>query len=268
LAQLWQNAVMFTHHEPMALNRTPPVTTEHQLPGLIRLFVAGGLATAGLLAFAIDLPVAEWFRDHRLPKELNRYLNFAEVFGHGIGVAMICLGAFVLDSSLRFPSLTWPAIRWPTYQPTAHKRHAARMLGGLVAGPLLVLLLKQLVDRVRPRAADFSEATDVFSTFGRGLLAAGAGEGSDLHSFPSGHSATAAALASILIWKYPRGRWFFVLLAASACLQRLASSAHYPSDACLGAAIGVLGAAIVLGREESPAEELSCGPRSQATDGG
>ncbi|NDH94067.1 MAG: hypothetical protein EBZ13_05935, partial [Planctomycetia bacterium] len=129
MAQLWQNAVMFTHHEPMALNRTPPVTTEHQLPGLIRLFVAGGLATAGLLAFAIDLPVAEWFRDHRLPKELNRYLNFAEVFGHGIGVAMIMLGAFVLDGSLRFPSLTWPAIRWPTYQPTAQKRHAARMLG-------------------------------------------------------------------------------------------------------------------------------------------
>jgi membrane-associated phospholipid phosphatase len=255
------------HHETMALERTPTVTAANHFSGWTRLFVAGGLTVAGLLALAIDLPVAEWFHGHRLPKELNRYLNFAEVFGHGIGVAMIMLGAFVLDSSLRFPSLTWPAIRWPTYQPTAQKRHAARMLGGLVAGPLLVLLLKQLVDRVRPRAADFSEATDVFSTFGRGLLAAGAGAGSDLHSFPSGHSATAAALASILIWKYPRGRWFFVLLAASACLQRLASSAHYPSDACLGAAIGVLGAAMVLGCEESPAEQAACAPRSPAAGG-
>ena len=255
------------HHETMALERTPTVTAANHFSGWTRLFVAGGLATAGLLALAIDLPVAEWFRDHRLPKELNRYLNFAEVFGHGIGVAMICLGAFVLDSSLRFPSLTWPAIRWPTYQPTAQKRHAARMLGGLLAGPLLVLLLKQLVDRVRPRAADFSEAADVFATFGRGLLAAGAGGGSDLDSFPSGHSATAAALASVLIWKYPRGRWFFVLVAASACLQRLASSAHYPSDACLGAAIGVLGAAMVLGCEESPAEQAACAPRSPAAGG-
>ena len=255
------------HHETMALEQTPTVTVANHFSGWTRLLVAGGLAVAGLLALAIDLPVAEWFRDHRLPKELNRYLNFAEVFGHGIGVAMICLGAFVLDSSLRFPSLTWPAIRWPTYQPTAQKRHAARMLGGLLAGPLLVLLLKQLVDRVRPRAADFSEAADVFATFGRGLLAAGAGGGSDLDSFPSGHSATAAALASVLIWKYPRGRWFFVLVAASACLQRLASSAHYPSDACLGAAIGVLGAAMVLGCEESPAEQAACAPRSPAAGG-
>jgi membrane-associated phospholipid phosphatase len=251
----------------MALERTPTVTVANHFSGWTRLLVAGGLAVAGLLALAIDLPVAEWFRDHRLPKELNRYLNFAEVFGHGIGVAMIMLGAFVLDGSLRFPSLTWPAIRWPTYQPTAQKRHAARMLGGLLAGPLLVLLLKQLVDRVRPRAADFSEAADVFATFGRGLLAAGAGGGSDLDSFPSGHSATAAALASVLIWKYPRGRWFFVLVAASACLQRLASSAHYPSDACLGAAIGVLGAAMVLGCEESPAEQAACAPRSPAAGG-
>ncbi|MGA1619571.1 MAG: phosphatase PAP2 family protein [Pirellulales bacterium] len=255
------------HHETMALERTPTVTAANHFSGWTRLLVAGGLTVAGLLALAIDLPVAEWFHGHRLPKELNRYLNFAEVFGHGIGVAMIMLGAFVLDGSLRFPSLTWPAIRWPTYQPTAQKRHAARMLGGLLAGPLLVLLLKQLVDRVRPRAADFSEAADVFATFGRGLLAAGAGGGSDLDSFPSGHSATAAALASILIWKYPRGRWFFVLVAASACLQRLASSAHYPSDACLGAAIGVLGAAMVLGCEESPAEQAACAPRSPAAGG-
>ena len=255
------------HHETMTIEPPPPAHATHQL-GTTRLFIAGGLAIAGLLAFAIDLPVAEWFHDHRLPKELSRYLNFTEVFGHGIGVAMIMLGAFVLDDSLRFPSLTWPAIRWPTYQPTAPKRQAARMLGGLVAGPLMVLLLKQLIDRVRPRAADFSKGAEVFDTFGRGLLAADAGGGSDLHSFPSGHSATAAALASVLVWKYPRGRWFFVLLAASACLQRLASSAHYPSDACLGAAIGVLGSALVLGREGSPAEHAATTPLFPAAGSG
>ena len=252
----------------MTIEPPPPAIAAPHTLGRTRLFIAGVLASAGLLAFAIDLPVAEWFRSHRLPKELNRYLNFTEVFGHGIGVAMIMLGAFVLDDSLRFPSLTWPAIRWPTYQPTAPKRWAARMLGGLIAGPLMVLLLKQLIDRVRPRAADFSNAAEVFDTFGRGLLAADAGGSSDLHSFPSGHSATAAALASVLIWKYPRGRWFFVLLATSACLQRLASSAHYPSDACLGAAIGVLGSAIVLGREESPAEDAAAAPFAPVADSG
>jgi len=249
----------------MTIERTSPETALSHSRGAARLLVAGGLAAAGLLALAVDLPVAEWFRDHRLPKEVSRYLNFAEVFGHGIGVAMIMLGVFALDGSLRFPALTWPAIRWPTFQPTADRRHAARMLGGLLAGPLTVLLLKQLIDRVRPRAADLSQAVSVFDTFGRSLLAEGAGGGSDLHSFPSGHSATAAALASVLIWKYRRGRWFFLLLATSACLQRLASSAHYPSDACLGAAIGVVGATIVLGRERSPTEHPAERPVSPAT---
>ena len=71
-----------------------------------------------------------------------RYLDLAEVFGHGIGVAMIMIGAFFLDRSIQFPSIKWPAIRWPTFQPTEKKRCGARMLGGLLFGPLGVLLLK------------------------------------------------------------------------------------------------------------------------------
>lgn len=215
-----------------------------------RLTTAILLAVSGLMALAIDLPVALWFRTNSLPKELMRYLSFTEVFGHGTGVAVIMVGIFCLDHSLRFPSLTWPALRWPTFQPTPARRHAARMLGGLIAGPLVVLLIKQLVDRVRPRAASLIGVSSPFDTFGSELLSAEVHGRSDLHSFPSGHSATAAALATILIWKYPQARWFFITLAFSACLQRLASSAHYPSDACLGAAIGVLGAAIVLGKEQ------------------
>ena len=222
-----------------------------------RLTTAILLAGLGLIAFAIDLPAALWFQSGSLPKEVMRYLTFTEVFGHGTGVAVIMIGVFCLDRSLRFPSLTWPALRWPTFQPTPARRHAARMLGGLLAGPLVVLLLKQLIDRVRPRAADLVRASSPFDTFGADLLSSGPHSSSDLHSFPSGHSATAAALASILIWKYPQARWFFVTLAISACLQRLASSAHYPSDACFGAAIGVLGAAVVLGREQ-----LAAGPAS------
>ncbi len=236
----------------MTVEPTPHPSPTARASTATRLAVAGGLAAIGLLALAVDLPVAGWFRDHRLPKELARYLNFTEVFGHGIGVAVIMVGAFSLDRSLQFPSLNWPAIRWPTFQPSVARRHAARMLGGLVAGPLTVLLLKQLIDRVRPRAADLTAAVSAVDTFGRGLLADAAGGGSDLQSFPSGHSATAAALGSVLIWKYPQGRWFFLVLTVSACLQRIASSAHYPSDACIGAAIGVAGAAIVLGGEPAP----------------
>ncbi len=241
-----------------------PMPSSARLPWW-RFAVAAVLAGCGLLALALDVPVAVWFRGQPLPREVMRYLSFCEVFGHGLGVAVIMIGVFCLDPSLRFPALSWPAIRWPTYQTTAARRHAARMLGGLVAGPLTVLLLKQAIDRVRPRAANLAEAVSAVDTFGRDLLSAGPHGSSDLHSFPSGHSATAAALAAVLIWKYPQGRWFFLTLAVSACLQRLASSAHYPSDACFGAALGVLGAAIILGREPTPRTSSDPAAPPQAT---
>ena len=214
----------------------------------MRMIIIAALVVLGLLAFPTDIAVVLWIQNSHPPKELLRFLNFAEVFGHGIGVAAIMIGTFCLDGSIQFPSITWPAIRWPTFQPTTAKRYGARMLGGLMAGPLAVLLLKQLIDRARPRATNFDVVASVLDTFGTASLAAGPRGSSDLHSFPSGHSATAAALATVLIWKYPQGRLFFLTLAVSACLQRIFSMSHYPSDAFLGAACGVLGATIVLGR--------------------
>ena len=216
-----------------------------------RVFAAGLLAALGLLVFPADVSVALWAKSSHPPKDLMQYLNLAEVFGHGIGVTMIMIGTFCLDRSIQFPSIRWPAICWPTFQPTTKKKFGARMLGGLMFGPLAVLLIKQLVDRSRPRATNFELVTSVFDTFGTVSLVAGPRGSSDLNSFPSGHSATAAALATVLIWKYPQARLFFLLVAISACLQRIFSMAHYPSDVCIGAACGILGAAIVLGQESA-----------------
>jgi undecaprenyl-diphosphatase len=57
----------------------------------------------------------------------------------------------------------------------------------------------------------------------------------------------AAGLAAALSWKYPRAAWFFAALAIAAATQRVATSAHYPSDVLLGAALGLAGAAVFLG---------------------
>ena len=89
------------------------------------------------------------------------------------------------------------------------------MLGGLLLGPIGVLVLKLLIDRSRPRATDFSLVTSVLDTFGSHSVIAGPLRSNDLHSFPSGHSATAAALATVLIWKYPQGRLFFIVVATT-----------------------------------------------------
>ena len=64
-------------------------------------------------------------------------------------------------------------------------------------------------------------------------------------------------LFAALAWRYPRGRWLFLVFAVSAALQRVATSAHYPSDICFGAALGMLGAAIFLSDQPLVAD----GPR-------
>lgn len=234
-----------------AVQGEPATAYRRRLLGL-----AAALAFLGGLALAIDLPVARWFKAHRPPSEVMRLLNFSEVFAHGTGVAVILLVAAVLDHSLLPGSLSAPSSLT-----TAGRRHTFRRLwtaglGRLIAaaytGGLLVDVIKALVDRVRPRAADLANAASALATFGEqataGLVARGFSTNSDFNSFPSGHSATAAGLAAALAWKYPRGRWLFATLAALGVMQRVATLAHYPSDVLLGAALGVAGAALFLGK--------------------
>ena len=191
-----------------------------------------------------------WCKTGRIPKELLRLLNFSEIFAHSSGVTVLMLTVLVLDPSLRFPSFRWPAIRWPSYQPSAGQEQFARMICSTATGGLVVDLIKLLVDRVRPRAADLVAEASVFSTFGTSLLQAAHTSHSDVNSFPSGHAAVAAGFAAALGWKYPRGRPLFFAFAVCAALQRVATSAHYPSDICFGAAIGLVGAAVFLGSRD------------------
>lgn len=197
----------------------------------------------GVAALAIDLPVAQWCKSGGIPKEVLRFLNFSEVFAHSMGAAMLLITALVLDPTLALPSLRWPAPRWPSFQPTAAQERMARIIGATVCGGLAVDIVKLCVDRARPRAIDIATQASAFATFG---LVPTAGGHSDANSFPSGHAAVGFGLFAALAWNYPRGRWLFLLLAVSAALQRVATSAHYPSDVCFGAAFGLVGATLFL----------------------
>ena len=119
------------------------------------------------------------------------------------------------------------------------------------AGALASSLTKALVTRVRPHSALLGEAMRSVDTFGNLLLSPDASQASKavLMSFPSGHAAVAAGLAATLTHLMPHGRWLFTTLAVMACLQRLAVNTHYLSDVCIGAAMGLLGAALILPRE-------------------
>ena len=222
-----------------------------------RARLLGGAAVLACLAgaaLAIDLPVAEWCKTTRLPRELLRLLNFAEVFAHGTGVAALLIAALVLD----------PSVRWPAAVAGARSGAFGGLLARLAApdfivmtaatftGGLIVDLIKASVGRVRPRAAELANLASVFGTFDIETLAPAGRSGSDLTSFPSGHAAVAAGLAAALTWKYPHGGRLFAAFAALAAAQRVVTSAHYPSDVCCGAAIGLLGAALFLRRSPRP----------------
>jgi membrane-associated phospholipid phosphatase len=207
-----------------------------------RLAVAIGLAVLGCGLFLIDVPVAAWFRTHRLPGDLARLVDLSEAFAHGLAVAVLLGVTASLDPVLR-RARSWPAARIDIM----------RLVAAAYGGGLAVDLVKAAVTRVRPRAADLTAVASVFDTFG-GSVAAGAvgagglvGKSADLMSFPSGHAAVAAGLATALAWKYPHGTATFTALAAAAAAQRVVSSAHYPSDVAFGAAIGVAVAALCLG---------------------
>jgi undecaprenyl-diphosphatase len=66
-----------------------------------------------------------------------------------------------------------------------------------------------------------------------------------LESFPSGHTTTAFAFATVLVMLFgPRLRWVF-LAAAAIGLSRIVVGMHYLTDVALGVAFGVIGAILV-----------------------
>lgn len=186
-------------------------------------------AVASVMASSIDMPVARFVSDSGLPGDLRKLFSVSEVFAHGMGVALILLAVIVLD-------------------PTSRRR-VPRVACSAYGAGLIAQLAKLLLPRLRPHACDLS--VPVWRTFflgGGDRYAQLHGlSGREVHSFPSGHSATAVGLAFGLAWLYPRGRWLFGFYAFLAMMQRIESGAHFVSDTLAGAAIACLVAGFCYG---------------------
>jgi len=180
------------------------------------------LALIALGSLAVDRGVSQWCKAHSLPGDMLSPLDWAEVFGHGVGVAILLMVVWVLDP--------------------AHRRAIPRLAAIAYGAGLAANLVKMFVARMRPRAFDLDQG--VFDSFGR-LFSFGSG-GSDCQSLPSAHVAVAVGLALGLGWLYPRGRFLFLLFAAMVAAQRIIHCSHFCSDALLGAAVGCLLAVLLL----------------------
>ena len=188
------------------------------------------LVVGALSAARIDLQLALLCRQRDLPGDLARVLTWSEAFAHGIGVALIGLVAIGLDESRR--------------------RYWARTLCMAYGAGLVVNCVKLTVGRYRPHHF-FElglESPTVADTFAGWLPFLTQGLNHGVQSFPSGHTATACGLALGMARTYPQAGWLFAALAALAAAQRVDSGAHYLSDVCAGAAVGLVVGGLLLDR--------------------
>jgi membrane-associated phospholipid phosphatase len=110
-------------------------------------------------------------------------------------------------------------------------RNNARLLWvGLISALLVGLVIqigKPLFDLVRPAAMLGENQIHII------------GQTLRVHSFPSGHSATAFIMAGILTQVLPKNlKWLLIIGAALIAWSRVKVGAHWPSDVVLGSMIG------------------------------
>lgn len=222
---------------------SPPAGTASRQAAFTRIALAVAVVcvVSGAVCFAVDLPVARWAKTSPLPRELKRLLDLCEFFAHSTGVVALLIALAVID-----PKRAWAWRMVGTTGAAVGKVPFLRMITATFAGGLATDLLKVLVTRVRPRAADLSAVAHASDTFDRAVVAIAKPGHSDLMSFPSGHAAVAAGLATMLAWRYPQHWPVFATFGTLAAAQRVFASAHYPSDVLFGAALGIAGAALLL----------------------
>ncbi len=178
---------------------------------LLTAMVAGGLLSlASLFWFDGQSSLLSLFA--ALPGDARELLENLAIFGHGTGVLLAFVLVLVLDR------LDW-------------RLTIQTILSPVIAG-VLATVVKVSIQRPRPIALALQKLKP--DSFGDALLT------NSYQSFPSGHTATAVALALVLGCLYPRGRLFFYSLAAITAIERVMTRAHFPSDVLAGASIGIL----------------------------
>lgn len=174
-----------------------------------------------MIAMPWDLQISQWVRTKRIPGDLRRFIFLMEIFAHTLGCVMILSTLLWVDQRNR--RKLWEAA-----------------LFVLTCG-ILANLAKYLIPRRRPNTYDLEDWSwlnperdpevpfaSSWDAWGVPLTESWFNE--SIRSFPSGHTATAVAMAIGLTYVYPRGKHLFLFMASVAAFQRLVAGAHYLSD--------------------------------------
>ncbi len=188
-------------------------------------------AAAMLLALValVDEPVARWA--HGFDPGVTRLFGRISQLGLGtgwlIGFALVGAACWLIGRIM--DGVPGAARPWRSLMLAAWFGLAATAAAGLANDTL-----KLLVGRTRPKL--------FFEHGPTGLMPGNLG--AEFQSFPSGHSAMAFAVATVLWTLWPRHVAAYYLVALLVAAARVLGGAHWPSDAVAGAALGV---AVALG---------------------
>jgi membrane-associated phospholipid phosphatase len=176
-----------------------------------------------LIMFSADLALGLWMRD--FPESLTPGAERITLLGEGVEV--LVTSALILIAGLFLP-----------YGRMARQFRTgvnAIMVGAgfvflaVAGGGLAALFTKYLIGRARPLLLE-DHGHLAFHPFAWH---------SDFAAFPSGHSATAGAMALALALVFPRWRAGLIAVGALICISRQLVGMHWPSDTLMGWGVGV-----------------------------
>lgn len=182
------------------------------------------LTSAALIGMGMALPwdyeISRWLRDQRVPGDLRKFIALSEIFAHSLGCVFILGTLWWIDERSR-------------------RKIANGALFVLLCG-ILSNAMKAIIPRQRPYVFDKAvsdRGAAIWESWGTPWTESWMEE--EIRSFPSGHTATAVAMAIALSYVYPKGRPLFFTMAALASLQRIFAGAHYPSDVLFSVALAL-----------------------------
>jgi undecaprenyl-diphosphatase len=180
----------------------------------ILLLLSGIFVTGAICYLLLDKPLARWVETHS-----HYSADFWQIVTRiGLSQWYIVLSAALL--------LTYKFI----IRDTILAWRSALVLCCVAGSGLFVSLFKWIFARYRPPML-FRESKFGFAFFEPGYMQ---------HSFPSGHSATAAALVVLACLFMPRGRWLWIAMGLLVAASRIFVGAHYLSDVIAGWTAGIL----------------------------
>lgn len=166
----------------------------------------------GALLYTVDGDIHGWFQENQTPFS-EEASGLVSHLGHGIFLGGVITSLYAGGEIFHSTSL---------------RKTALLSLEGWLTSGVLVLGIKFIIGRARPYTGKQSTTFHPFSL------------GSSFHSFPSGHSSSAFAVASVVAEQTEEWELDLMVysLAGLVALSRIHDEKHWASDVFVGSALG------------------------------